>query len=172
MPFKSIRCVLLTSILLTVSDPVFAGGKAGQVGIGLSATDIAPNFMVHIWATDNITIEPSFVLSNFSPKEDGEYTRYAPGLGLLYHWGNAKNIRPYAGFRGALDILSGGGNNYSDIVLGPVFGGEYFFSDHFSVSGEYQIQILITDDKLSPNLLPADATYENTAAFLSVHFYF
>ncbi len=159
-------------IVLALCASAAASGRARQLGIGLGITETSTDFMVNFWLSEYFSLEPSFAFRDLSPEGDGGFTRYIPGLGFLYHWSADKDLRPYVGLRGAFDVLSGADGKYTDVSVSPVFGGEYFFSDNFSVSGEYQVVLIVTDDELSPGLLPANSTTVETVEFLSVHFYF
>ena len=172
MRFPKIIVFILTSALCIMSANLMAGGVKGQKGIGFSATDVTPTFKSVIWVSDNVKFEPSIAFASFSPDEGDGLTRFIPGLGILYSFRVGEPIRPFVGIRGAFDMLSADGESYSDIMFAPAVGAEYFFSDHFSVAGEYQMQIIMADDQLSPNFYSAGSTMIESAEMLSVHFYF
>ncbi|MEW5925392.1 MAG: hypothetical protein AB1746_15535 [Candidatus Zixiibacteriota bacterium] len=161
--------VLLASVILASS--VFAGGKTGQVGIGLSATDATPTFTLSFWHSNNMKMEPSFAIARLSPDGGDSYTRIMPGLGYFYCLKPGSSIRPYFGARFMLDMSMFDGETYTDYLAAPAFGAEYFFSDNFSVTGEYQVQFIFANDNYSRNL-PVGSTAIETAAILGVNFYF
>jgi len=160
-------------MVLIACSVAMAGGNRGQVGIGLTVTETAPVFMARIWVSNMVTFEPEFGIAHLSiDRPSGSATRYLPGLGFLYHFREGADLRPMLGIRMNIDLLSANDGSYSDIIFGPVLGAEYFISTYFSISGEYQLAVLVTDDELSPSFLASDATYVQSAQLLSVHFYF
>lgn len=167
---RHILYVMLFSLLLLSSNS-FAGGETGQIGIGLSATDVTPTFTLSFWSSDVMKLEPSFSFANLSPDESDSYTRFMPGLGFFYSLKPGSSIRPYLGARFIMDMSTFDGETYTDYLIAPTFGAEYFFSDNFSVTGEYQVHFIIADKQYSRNL-PAGSTAIETAAVLGVNFYF
>jgi len=163
---------LFTISLMLLSSSLIAGGAKGQKGIGFSATDVTPTFKSVIWVSDNVKFEPSIAFASFSPDEGDGLTRFIPGLGILYSFRVGEPIRPFVGIRGSFDMLSADGESYSDMMIAPAVGAEYFFSDHFSVAGEYQMRIIMADDQLSPNFYSAGSTMIESAEMLSFNFYF
>ncbi len=163
--------VALTLLVTFVPHCSFAGGDGGDLGIGLSVTESSPTIMGMIWLSKFVTAEPTFSYSRIGLPRSRYAIRFSPGLGLLYHYKDGKEFRPFIGFRLAVDFLSVSDSSYSDLILDPVAGAEYFFSDNFSVCGEFQFKITKTDKTLSPALLQPDATYMNTAQLLRLNFY-
>lgn len=166
--------VALSSVLVLLS---IANSKAdaetGSLGIGLAASESSSTFLVRVWTSPKFTIEPTLALLRFSPKIGDSQTRLAPGLGLIYHGRQGESMRPLVGVRFELDMLITDGSDLMDVHLAPVFGGEYFFSKSFSVSGEYQFVFIFTDDSVSPDIsLRANSTYLLSSQLLSVNFYF
>lgn len=160
-------------MVLTCSELALAGGGKGDFGIGLTVTESSPAFVARIWTGDSFSLEPHISFAHISPNNSGGITRWGPGLGIINHWRTGQELRPFFGARGELDILAGGPEKYVDVAVGPVFGAEYFLSDDFSVTGEYQLVFLFTDDVLSPSLnLQPSSTYINSVQLLGVTFYF
>jgi len=172
MFLKTFICFLFTGILLIPLSSATAGGHSGQFGIGLSVTEESPAFLVHYWLMERLTINPQFAFARTVLRNEANATRYIPGIEFLYHFRPGDNIRPFAGIGFALDMLYTQDNKYVDGFMAALFGGEYFFSDNFSVQGEYQLKVFVTDNEFSPNWLSTNAKYINTAQVLSVNLYF
>lgn len=79
---KNLIFYIMLAATLIFSSSAFAGGESGQIGIGLSATEVTPTFTVSFWECDKIKLEPSFALGRLSPDEGDNYTRIIPDLGL------------------------------------------------------------------------------------------
>jgi hypothetical protein len=169
---KTIFSFVFLCILLMPLSSVMAGGNAGQFGIGLTVTEESPAFLVRYWGSERITMNPEFSFSHTAITGGGYANNFTPGLRIFYHFRPGSDFRPFVGLGFALDILHVAEKNYMDIFAGPSFGAEYYFSKHFSVQGEYRVEIVATDDEFSPNWLSANASYLNTKQVLSVHFYF
>lgn len=163
-----IICVALSCGLCSSA---LAGGEAGQTAIGFLVTDVSPTIALRFWVDEHYTIDLDMAVSRVSPEGSSHATRLQPGLGLSYHWNSGQKMRPYIGLRGGLDRLSNGDQSFTDVLIGPTIGAEYFLSERFSVAGEYQLIFVTTDDDFSPGFPLANATYIQTAEVLSVHFY-
>ena len=161
---------MLASIVI-LSSGVFAGGETGQIGIGLSATDATPTFTLNFWLNNTMRMEPSLAIARLSPDGGDSYTRITPGLGYFYCLKPGSSIRPYFGARVLMDMSAFDGETYTDYLAAPTIGAEYFFSDNFSVRGDYQVQFIFANDNYSRNL-PVGSTAIETASFLGVNFYF
>ncbi|MCH9031248.1 MAG: hypothetical protein IIB00_03180 [candidate division Zixibacteria bacterium] len=166
------RLIFFVSLSLALPASSFAGGTSGQTGIGFLVTDISTSLNLRIWSSENMTIEPTFSFSRIFPKNSGSLASYQMGLGIAAHWKPGEDLRPYIGGRISFDIASFNDETYADIAFSPVFGAEYFFSDHFSVGGEFQVIFVFTDDTFSPALLATNATYIQPAQALTVQLYF
>ena len=117
-------------------------------------------------------MNPEFAFSHTYVSGGGYANRFIPGIRIFYNFRPGSNFRPFAGLGFTFDILHVAERNYMDIFVGLSFGGEYYFSKHFSIQGEYRLELIATDDEFSPNWLGADAAYLNTKQVLSVSFYF
>lgn len=185
------RGILIASTVLLVSRGVaVAGGNAGDFSLGVTTVVPGPNFMYwswyssetvrlepgfptftfRYWSSETFTVEPSFGFVYIGHNHRDDEARLVPGLGLAYHLRPNTNMRPYIAFRLGLD-MEVNGEARTDVILGPAFGAEYFFSDRFSISGEYRIAVVLTDEDSSPSPLASDATYIITFQLLSLHFY-
>jgi hypothetical protein len=167
---KSISIVLFS--LLLIAGTTLAGGEAGKFGIGFAVTESTPTFMGCLWVSNSFTLEPSFAFSTFSLDADHKATQLSPGFGISLHMRKGEDTRPFVGLRFMYSMLRTSGRNYSDLYIGPAFGITHYFSNQFAVSGEYQINLISTDEYYSPSQLTPGATYVQSASLLRVHFYF
>lgn len=167
------RVLFILVISLICTSLVSAAGTKGQVGFGFRVTDQSSAMHARIWASDKLTIEPTFGIAWVDPGSSySETKRYAPGIGFLYHMRPGMELRPYIGMRFEASMLSASNETFTDIAIAPLFGCQYFFSDNFSVSGEYMITYVKTDKDFSATLPYADATYINSTQAVLINFYF
>ncbi|MEZ5357568.1 MAG: hypothetical protein R3F48_01975 [Candidatus Zixiibacteriota bacterium] len=167
------RVLFILTLALLCTSIVWAGGTKGQVGFGFKVTDQSSVIHARFWASDKLTIEPTFGIAWVDPGSSYSTTkRFAPGIGLLYHFRPGLELRPYIGMRFEAAILNASGESFADIGIAPLFGCQYFFSEHFSVSGEYLITYVKTDKEFSATMPYSDATYINTTQAVLVNFYF
>ena len=138
---RYLKQFLIITILLCIvlSSNVLAGGKSGQFGIGLTVAESSPVFIFHYWGSDKFTISPEFSVNRIS---EPSMARYNFGITLAGHTRPNENFRPFFGVGFNYDVVTSNGESFGDIYLGPIVGGEYFFSDNFSVSGGYQLAIV------------------------------
>jgi len=166
------RLLILTAIIMIMVAASTSGGDyPGRFGLGLSATESSPTFALQLLAGPYYRLEGTMAVSHARPDDDDSSTRWRLGFGIFYNFRQGTDFRPFVGGRFIYDFISGYDEKYVDIIGGPSFGAEYYFSKHFSVRGEYMVRIIKTDDVISPSLLPANTTYIETTQFLSVNFY-
>ncbi len=161
--------------LFVLSSSALAESR--KKGIGFSVTESSPTFLLRLWVSNSVSLEPSFAFRRVTARETDILSngniRLTPGLGVIYHGRNGSDFRPFVGGRVTLDMLAGKSKVRMDKMFSPVFGGEYFFSDHFSIAGEYQLTIIFTDKSVSPSIdLRSSSTYYSTTQLLTVNFYF
>ena len=168
--YSKIKSIILGLVLfLVISSSVLAGGNSGQVGIGFTVTESTPTFLMHYWVSETFTFSPEL---SFNSLSEPELKRYSFGGTFAYHMKQGSDFRPTIGFFVINDVLRTEDDSYSDLYFGPLVGAEYFFNYHFSVSGLYKVEIIKTNDVLSPSFLQTDATYISTAQLLTVQYYF
>lgn len=120
-----------------------------------------------IWPDNNVVIIPSISIVSVSDIS----TDFGYGLGLRYNL-KYDDATPYIGARvEVLVLIPKAGDSFSDIVFGPFAGGEYFFSEHFSVSVEAQLNVAMSDE-FSTRFGNPDGTNVNTATVALATFYF
>jgi hypothetical protein len=154
-------------ILLALgSAPVRAvergAGITGQ--IQRSQTD----FLFPIWVSPALCIEPS--VGGTHIEDLGSDLHF--GLGLRGALGGDRDLVPYLGVRAYVLLLSPkSGDTVTDLVVGPVGGGEYFFGSHFSARVELQLNVTLPDEA-SNRLASGDRTVINSATAVALTVYF
>ena len=156
--------------LLIFHQNTLSQDRSGKYGIGVIASSISPDFFFKYWSSASICFQPAFGFTISTPKEGDTGSIYRLGLGILGY--KSGKFSPYSGVRVTANLLSGGGETYSDIGLGGVFGVEYFFNENFSIGGEFQITVWFADDDFSPSGFMFGSTNYGTGQFATVNFYF
>lgn len=170
------------SILFCLVLVCFAGSLVAQestddvssnkIGISASIQDGQFGIMIPIWTAEKLAIVPAFEV------------KYAQNVGFDLgiavaprFYFKRDELSPYFGLRlGALINLPSDNNvvpkrNTVDILAGLAFGGEYFFSDHFSVGVEAQGNIT-KSNKYSTRFGNPDGVNFNTATMIAATIYF
>lgn len=151
-------------VLLVLAATARAQDGGNRVGIGVSLIQGAliadleelqfgatflSNIYVPIIVGRSFKLEPEIGFLRFS--EDGEFaeetiTQWRFGIGAFYYMRAAESLRAYVGPRLGLQLTSmtdenGGKYEFdeTDLLIGIALGGEYFFSDNFSLGGEIQL---------------------------------
>jgi hypothetical protein len=138
-----------------------------KVGISTAIQENQLDLMFPIWVDEHVVLTPSVGVIYVS----NVVTDYALGIMVRYNVGGG-TAYPYVGARfGILDREYKDGGSTKDLFLGPAFGGEYFFDDHFSAGVEGQVNITLSDDA-STRFGNPGGTNVNTGASALVTFYF
>jgi hypothetical protein len=145
----------------------FAQLQKGQVGVSVSVQSPQLDFLIPVCLTENISFSPSIGISSISDHA----TDIAVGGILRYYFSN-NIVSPFVGGRfGALILIPKTGDSISDIVFGPLFGGEYFLGPKLSLGIELQLNI-IKSGKYSMRVGNPEGTNINTASALFATIYF
>jgi hypothetical protein len=160
------QCIIIMVLFIFFAAPLtWAQHHPGKVGMGLTVNGSEPGFILSFRVSPSVTVEPTFSM-NMLNQDSGNQRQFTPGIGLLYQLRQLGDLRPLVGARVGLNILrttvyvsyySGFPNEfdvpkwdkYVDVSVGPVFGGRYYFSDHFAVSGEFQVKAIFYDRGVS-----------------------
>ncbi len=138
--------------------------------VGLTATIQASQYgvMIPVFIGEKFALAPAvdfkFVQDQGSELSIGVVPRYYFRQGTF---------SPYLGLRlGAIMYFpSDNGTSTTDLIVGPAFGGEYFFNEHFSVGLEAQANISLSDDHSDRFGNPGNMNL-NLATMLSASIYF
>ncbi|MGD8867764.1 MAG: outer membrane beta-barrel protein [Gemmatimonadales bacterium] len=163
-------------LVLFLAAPASAQDKAGKFGIGVSlepsalvAEDFDAFFLPFgfgdiyfpINAGEQIKIEPQLGLFRFSSEATADgfsskqtITIWRLGAGIFYRLPASESLTAYVGprfvflFSSESDEFDGSADDSSatDISIGAALGGEYFFSSHFSIGGEFQLNYVSLGD--------------------------
>lgn len=115
--------------LCFISANSFSQERAGKIGMLIMGDPFKPNVDLGMtfWLNSTETLEPALGFASIDPDEGTTQTNLRLGLGWK-HYFNQNEIAPYIGSRVAYNSLSGGGDSYSDLIIGAIFGVEYFLS--------------------------------------------
>jgi hypothetical protein len=152
-------------VVVFTSTSIHAGTK---VGMSAALQDQQTDLLIPIWTSSSLAIVPSF--SFISLGDVG--TDLGVSVAVRGYFADRDGLRPYLGGRGGLLMESPkDGDSRTDYILGGFFGGEYFFSDHFSMGVEGQLNVTVSDEN-SYRFGNPDNTNFNTAAVVSATVYF
>jgi len=117
------------------------------------------------WIGEHSVLEPTFGL-NRRQVGDYHYDKFNIGSTLRFHSHILERV-PYFGFY--LNIIREGETPIVNVELGPVLGGEYFLSDHFSLGIEARLVLTMYDVDTHPR----DRVFTwNTQGMLAARVYF
>lgn len=161
---KTIFSILFFLIITTL---IIAQPQRGKVGVSAEIQTQQMDFLLPIFVNDQVSLSPAVGVANISDK----YTDISLGLLMRYHLFIEK-VTPFIGFRaGTLLYIPEEGDMISDLLLGPSFGGEYYFSENFSVGIELQLNVVVSGEK-SMRFSNPDGTNINTATAIFATIYF
>jgi len=159
--FAAILCIVF-SMSLSAQD------NSRTWGVSASIQENQFDILFPIWTGENNVIAPS--IGAMYIEDSGTDLR----LGLLdrIYFNATKTIKPFLGLRaGVLLSLPDGGENVADYIIGLLGGGEYFFSNHFSVGVEAQLNMSISDENSSRFGNPGGTNINTaTAIFATIYF--
>jgi len=159
--FFSILLVIVISTLLTAQP------QKGKVGVTAEIQTQQMDFLLPIFVNDWVSLAPAVGVVNISDK----YTDLSLGLLMRYHL-FTETVTPFIGARfGTLLYIPEEGDMISDLILGPSFGGEYYFNENFSVGIELQLNVVLSGEK-SMRFSNPDGTNINTATAIFATIYF
>lgn len=167
---KRLLLIMLIFCLVLFSS-VYSQNYAGKVGLLFSTTASSSysNIGFSYWLNDNVSLEPSFGLYNMS-SQGNTSTTMTPGVRCIFHTGN-KKLKPYFGVGYSAIISTSNNNTYTDNMIGALYGVEYFISKWFSLGGEFQLNVLITNKDYSPSGFATESTIIRTGSILILRFY-
>jgi len=142
-----------------------------------------------IIVSERFKLEPQLGLFRFSSetKSDGftsesSMTLWRLGAGLFYRLPASESLSAYVGPRFILLLSSesfkwdGEEDEISetDISIGAALGGEYFFSSHFSLGGEFQLNYLILGEPEDeePDTFELDRSIISNNGLILLRWYF
>ena len=141
--------------------------REGKIGLSAALQGEQMDVLVPIWSTQNLAFVPSV---GFASASDAAKDLRL-GLGIRGALRSGK-LAPYVGAHVQMfALMPDGGSTRTDWVVGPMFGGEYFFEEHFSVGVEAQLNFAFSD-RYSLRFGNPDGTNINTATTVMATFYF
>jgi hypothetical protein len=157
--------ILFTVLILSII--CFAQPEKGKIGLSAEIQSQQMDFLVPIFATNNLALSPAVGVAIISD----QYSDLSLGVILRYYFSNDV-ISPFIGGRlGTLLYIPNESDMIADIIYGPLFGGEYYFSKNFSVGIELQLNA-VSSAKNSMRFGNPGRTNINTAtAFFATIFF-
>ena len=168
------KVLVLLTIILACAAPAVTAQEAdattdngSKFGISVVLQSEQLDLLFPNWLTGHFVMIPSISVVSIS----GVGTDFGFGMGFRFNLKNDEAV-PYIGARFvALTFKPSNRPSATDLVFGPFVGGEYFFSDHFSVSVEAQLNVAMSNGRSSRFGNP-DGTNIYTATVALATFYF
>lgn len=114
----------------------------GSVGIAASLQGQQLDILVPYWVTDEIALAPLFGFHNV----ENSFTRLRIGAKPKFYQTLGDNFATFIGGQVVFEHFDpNAGDGEGILFLGGGFGGEYFFSPHFSLGVEGQLNIRVAD---------------------------
>ena len=158
--------VAILCIVYTMSSSAQENKRTWGISASIQETQL--DILFPIWTGTSNIIAPS--IGAIYIGDSGTDLR----IGLLdrIFFNATENIKPFVGLRaGALISLPDEGDTVTDYVIGLLGGGEYFFSENFSVGVEAQLNMSISDENSSRFGNPGGTNINTaTAIFATVYF--
>jgi hypothetical protein len=159
--------ILLCSVIISCAciTPCFAQGKVGMFGLGIkNAIADEDNFIIlgRYWIADRLTLDGNFGFHYIDRDNENDTKRFLLGIGINQYLLAPKKFNPFVGldFMVRVDDQEKGTSDTTSEIDGK-FGGEYFITDKFSLTGETLAKVRFGDE------------YEfSTGGRLGVIFYF
>jgi len=165
---KNINFIFAVILCIVFTMSLSAQNSTRSWGISASIQENQLDILFPIWTGENNVIAPS--IGAIYIEDSGTDLR----LGLLdrVYFNATKTLKPFLGLRaGLLFSLPDGGDNATDYIIGLLGGGEYFFSNHFSVGVEAQLNMSISDENSSRFGNPGGINVNTaTAIYASIYF--
>ena len=158
-------------LILTVSSyfVLNAQPSKGDVGISIGIQKAHTDINIPYWIGDKTVLAPSFSFFNDSEK----LTEFDIGASFR-HYMKKEKLSPFISAGYMWMFYSPGTSNLSSIhdhVFGVSFGGEYFFDNQFSIGGEIQLNLSVSDENSNRFGNPGGHNF-NTGSYLFASFYF
>jgi hypothetical protein len=159
--------IFLCTLISTLTNAQETNNKSWGISAAIQESQL--DFLFPIWVSSNIVMAPGIGLIDIG----GAGTDLRFGLVDRIYLNTDENIQPFLGGRGGilLSITEDEDNTIIDYVFGLLGGGEYFFSNNFSVGIEAQLNFSISDNKSNRFGNPG-GTNINTASVIFATIYF
>jgi hypothetical protein len=144
---RLLALVVVTVIVAAGTASGFGVHQKDRIGLSTSLQNDQLDIMVPLWFQNGPVLVPSVSLA----KESGKFVDYGIGFMARINLMSGDAV-PYVGVRfGMIDREYSHGGMTNDYYYGPVGGGEYFLSQHFSLSVEADLgRLLVADDASIP----------------------
>jgi len=163
--------VVFTVIFFSIIISSFANAQESSKrtwGLSAALSQTQLDILAPVWLSSRNVFGPGIGVINIG----GSGTDLHLGLFDRIYLSTEKDIKPYIGARaGVLLLMPKEGDTVTDYIAGISGGGEYFFSDFFSVGVEAQLNFTISD-KNSTRFGNPDEININSASVIFVTVYF
>ena len=161
------KTTLIVLIFLFYSSTFYSQPQKGNIGISVLVQNSQLDFLIPIFISDNFAVSPAVGISSISD----QFTDISLG-GIIRYYFSKNIVSPFIGGRfGALLLNPKDGESTTDLIFGPLFGGEYYFTKNFSVGIELQLNITKSDER-SNRFNNPNGTNINTATAFFATIYF
>jgi hypothetical protein len=161
------KTLLIFSLLIWLNTYLLAQPQSGNVGLSVVVQNEQLDFLVPILLTNKLAISPTFGIRSISD----QYTDVVFGGILRYYFQN-QIVSPFIGGRiGAIILSPKEGDTTTDLIFGPLFGGEYYFTSNFSVGIELQLNIISSGDNSNRFGNPGGTNINTATAFFATIYF-
>ena len=159
--------IFLVIVFVLISNITFSQTYERSSGISIGVQDLHLDFNIPVHLSQKTIIAPSFgIISNSSNSTDISF-----GASLKFYLSQQKMSSFFGGRLGGITLIPEKGSNILDFLIGGFFGGEYNIDKNFSISGELQLNLTVSDESSNRFGNPGGINL-NTGTFLYLTFYF
>lgn len=150
LAIKLVVFLVCCGIFLGISSaPCFAQGKKGKLGFGIKDI-ISGNALViggRYWLSENTSLDGNLGFNYFDPDGPPSESQFLVGVGLNKYMSPKESFSPFLGVDFAVNIVDpGAGDTINMFNIDGKFGGEYFFTERFSLSGAVSLGLHFGDN--------------------------
>jgi len=143
-----ICCGILSGIS---STPCFAHsqGRKGKLGFGIKDIISGDALVIggRYWLSDGMSLDGNLGIHYRDPDNGDSESQFLIGVGLNQYLRPGESFSPFFGADFSINIDDPGpGDTISMFNIDGKFGGEYFFTEHFSLSGAVSFGLHFGDD--------------------------
>jgi hypothetical protein len=166
--FTFIIIIFASVIFLNLNSSFAQEVFHGTWGMSAVVNNSQADLLFPIWLGNSNTIAPAIGVSSISDVQ----TDISFGFVFHHYINSAEKFSPLWGFRGGVIIGSPkSGSSTTDILTGIGAGGEYFFSEHFSVGVEGQFNVIFSDDNSSRFGNPGGTNFNTGSVFFATIYF-
>ncbi len=150
LAIKLVVFLICCGIFLGISStPCFAQGRKGKFGFGIKDIISGDAFVIgaRYWLSESMSLDGNLGVNYLDPDGADSRTQFLLGVGLNQYLRPGESFSPFFGADVSLDINDpGAGSTITMFNVDGKFGGEYFFTERFSLSGAVSFGLHFGDD--------------------------